>query len=88
MAAYDPNVYLVDSLKSKNERLMQEKAILEDRLTRVSERINQKKLKKGLHKGVNDRVIKNTAENVGVYASRLTLTLKDAHKLDYELVSI
>ena len=39
MAPYDPNVYLLDSLKTKNEKLVHEKAILEDRLQRTSERI-------------------------------------------------
>ena len=32
--------------------------------------------------------MKSSLLNVGVYASRLTLTLKDAHKLDYEQVQM
>ena len=53
MAPYDPNVYLLDSLKTKTEKLAQEKAILEDRLSRVNERIEKKKIKRGVNKGVN-----------------------------------
>ena len=47
MAPYDPNIYLLDSLKTKTEKLMHETAILEDRISRTKNRIDQKKMKKG-----------------------------------------
>ena len=45
-------------------------------------------MKKGYKKGHNENVIKFKSDNVGVYASRLTLALKDANRLDYETVEI
>ena len=83
MAPYNPNLYLLDSLKTKTEKLKQEKTILEERLAKLTQRIEKKKLTRGLTKGVNEHVIKASLADVGVYASRITLALKDAHLLDY-----
>lgn len=88
MAPYDPNVYLLDSLKTKAEKLQHDRQALQARIDELGEQIEAMQLKKGIQKGRNDNMMKSHIAKVDIYASRLTLTLKDAEKVDYEQVSV
>lgn len=55
MAPYDPNTYLFDSLKTKNQKLKIEKEAIEQQIAEKQSQINKLKAKRGYSKSNNPK---------------------------------
>ena len=86
ISPYNPNTYIIDSLSSKNEKLNSKISAMKDILTSKRQQYEEKLMTKGYQENTSFIKLQNYA--VGIYLSRIPITLDDTLKLEFEKSSI